>query len=269
MHALLYMCVHLLQMSDKMLITSLLEAIQQGDLALVQQLIMQQSNNEAVGAAARMPITASGATALHIAAQQGDLAIVEWLVQHGGADVAAVTTENGSTALHLAAAAGQLAVIKWLVQHGGADVAAVDVDGFTALHSAAWPGHLAVIKWLVQHGGADVSYLDANGLTALDMMCQMQRSNLLEGVRLLAEHLALKSPPLAAQVCERLPAQCREAAVSAVASSYKDLTERFAAYMQGEGDRKWEAQCFYVQAAAALRQSNQPMSSRPRRDGST
>ena len=230
---------------------SLLAATQQGDLALVQQ-IMRQSNNETAGAAARMKIAARGATALHIAAQNGHLAVVEWLVKHGGADVAAVS-KTGGTALHTAARMGRLAVVEWLVKHGGADVAVAAGNGSTALHIVALQGHLAVVEWLVKHGGADVSCLDANGFTALDMMCHLQRSHVLEGVQLLAQHLALRSPPLAARVCERLPAQCREAAVSAVASSYKDVTERFAAYVQGEEDRAREVQYLCVQAAAALR----------------
>jgi hypothetical protein len=45
--------------------------------------------------------------------------------------------------------------------------------------------------------------------------------------------------------------------VSAVASSYyKDVTDRFAAYVQGEEDRAQEVQCLCVEAAAAFRQSN-------------
>jgi ankyrin repeat protein len=216
-----------------------------GHLAVVEWLVKH-------GGADVAAVGRDGFTALHSAAQLGHLAVVEWLVKHGGADVAAMAG-HVPTALHLAALHGHLAVVEWLVKHGGADVAAVELHGSTALHIVALQGHLAVVEWLVKHGGADVSCLDANGFTALDMMCHLQRSHVLEGVQLLAQHLALRSPPLAARVCERLPAQCRDAAVSAVASSYKDVTERFAAYVQEDEDRAREVQCLCVQAAAALR----------------
>ena len=80
-----------------------------------------------------------GMTPLHEAAVRGHQQVVQWLVESGGADVAATDTAFGNTPLHWAAFSGDVDTIAMLLEAGAFEDAR-DQHGFTPLHAAAHSG---------------------------------------------------------------------------------------------------------------------------------
>ena len=120
--------------------TSLHEAAQNGDLAVVRSLLASGVDVEAK--------TADGAnkTPLHLAAANGH-AEAMWVLVQFGADTEAKGV-LGETPLHLAAAYGHVEAIRVMLQQG-ANNEAKTADGETPLHLAAADGHVEAIREMV------------------------------------------------------------------------------------------------------------------------
>jgi ankyrin repeat protein len=131
------------------------DAVRDGDLAQVKQLIAQGAD---VNAKAKM-----GVTPLHMAASWGREQVVELLVTTS-ADVNA-KNDVGFTPLHYAASAGHTAMAEVLIAKG-ANVNARDLLSTTPLHYAAGEGHTAVAEVLIAKG-ADLNAKAEGGLTPL------------------------------------------------------------------------------------------------------
>ncbi|MDA1101057.1 MAG: ankyrin repeat domain-containing protein [Proteobacteria bacterium] len=133
----------------------LLAAAAQGDLALVQELI-----ENAVDANA---INALGRTSIIAAAWRGHHHIVQLLITTGVEMDAA--DNQGRTALFWAAINGYPEIVKTLLEQE-ALVDVRDDNGFTPLIRAAWNGHEEVVEALID-AKADVNAADDRGVTAL------------------------------------------------------------------------------------------------------
>lgn len=97
----------------------------------------------------KVPIGASGLTALHLAVERGNNALAVFFIEQG-ADPDAEDRE-GARPLHYAAATGHLEAAALLIEKG-ANVAACDNGGAQPLHEAAMFGHVAVARLLIDHG---------------------------------------------------------------------------------------------------------------------
>jgi len=97
----------------------------------------------------KVPIGASGLTALHLSAERGNTALAAFFIEQG-ADLNAKDRE-GARPLHYAAALGQLEAAALLIEKG-ANVTACDNGGAQPLHEAAMSGHVAVARLLIEHG---------------------------------------------------------------------------------------------------------------------
>jgi ankyrin repeat protein len=136
--------------------TTLIEAIQAGDLAAVRALVRTTA---AVNAAA-----ADGTTPLHAAVLHNDAESVSLLLG-AGANVKAAT-RYGVVPLYLASVNGNASIVDKLLA-AGADPNSALPEGETVLMTAARTGNVAVIKTLLAHG-ANVNAREAwKGQTAL------------------------------------------------------------------------------------------------------
>lgn len=123
----------------------LVDALRDGDRAMVRSLLQQQVD-------VNTP-TADGATALHWAAHLDDLETVQLLIG-AGADTS-VANRYGVTPLLLACANGNAAIIEVLLK-AKADPNTVSPEGESALMMAARTGKVAAVRLLIDHH-ADVN----------------------------------------------------------------------------------------------------------------
>ena len=135
--------------------TSLIEAMTVGDLALLESLLAAGENLE--------DRDSDGYTALIAAAEVGDIDSARLFIERG-ADVNA-KCNIGYTALHYAAIEGHLPIIEVLLAKG-ADRNAQCRTGVTPLFLAAIQGFEDVCRVLLQHG-ADPNIADYDGDTPL------------------------------------------------------------------------------------------------------
>jgi hypothetical protein len=105
---------------------------------------------------------------IHVAARDDDLDEVQRLVQSGAAGVND-RDDEGDTALHQAVFHDRLRIVKWLVEEGGADVAAKNY-GNTALTLAIKNGRLSIVSWLLRKGGASMADTSKFGKTVWDQL---------------------------------------------------------------------------------------------------
>ncbi len=149
--------------------SALHEAVEQGDLARVRELL---ESGAAVDAR-----DADGQTPLMVASRDGHVEIARLLME-SGADVTATSSlgfalrvaarasgSAGYTPLHWAASAGETALVKELLE-AGADPDAKGVARTTPLHWAAKKGRSDVVKVLLE-AGANCDAADLAGMTAL------------------------------------------------------------------------------------------------------
>ncbi|XP_063706247.1 ankycorbin-like [Culicoides brevitarsis] len=195
----------LMEAEDEDGFTPLHLAIIQGNLPLVNLLLSQNANVDALdneghsvvhwavvcgeidalkaclNAGADISLAdVNGASPLHFAAQlcganyEGKsekasfklaLEILHVILEHPSSMVDNVD-KDGRTPLLWAASAGSEKAVLQLVK-AGAKVESSDKDGLTALHCAASKGHTLVIDALVKLCGADVDLIDSNGCSAL------------------------------------------------------------------------------------------------------
>ncbi|XP_055324548.1 ankycorbin [Sitodiplosis mosellana] len=192
----------LLESADEDGLTPLHLAVIQGNTALVNLLIANKANVNAVdneghsvvhwaavcgevealrallAAGSDITITdLNGGSPLHYAAQMSNgsgyqshsanlaLEILEIFLQQPNVHVD-VCDRDGRQPLLWAASAGAVKAVLMLVK-AGARVESADKDGLTALHCAASRGHTECINVLINLCGAPVDLIDTNGCTAL------------------------------------------------------------------------------------------------------
>lgn len=85
------------------------------------------------------------------------------------------------TALHIACVAGRVATVEALMRHG-AQIDARSDEGWTPLHMAAGGGYAPIVERLLD-GGADPLARDTLGRTVLHVAAEMQREEVLRGLR--------------------------------------------------------------------------------------
>ena len=130
-------------MNQSQLNRQLIEALDEGDINMVKQLIEKGVDvNQG---------QFFGWTPLIWASRGGHLEIVKYLLSHG-ANVNQAN-DDGNTPLIFASREGReghLEVVKYLVEHG-ADVNQANNAGWTPLIWASRRGHLEIVKYLVSH----------------------------------------------------------------------------------------------------------------------
>lgn len=148
--------------------TLLHTASYQGNLHLVQLLLLKGANIEALDKSRQSP--------LNLAAKQGFAEVVSALVEVGAnVDNA---DEDGWTALRSAAWGGHTDVVTVLLS-AGASVDNADIDQRTALRAAAWGGHEEIVIKLLE-SGANVNKADNEGRTALIAAAYMGHTEIVE-----------------------------------------------------------------------------------------
>jgi ankyrin repeat protein len=147
-----------LQFDWRYVMTALMNAVKNNDVALVRELIQQGVNvNE---------LDANKDASLIIAAYKGYTEIVKLLLE-AGADVSVVDPGMQATALHAAAYAGHAQAAKLLIEHN------IDIDkqgpynGYTALHDAVWQNNIETARALIE-AGANLHIKSHTGETPLE-----------------------------------------------------------------------------------------------------
>lgn len=107
---------------------------------------------------ARIHLSSTGATALHVAAARGDETMANVLIEHAAVDAA---TTNGMTALHMACSANHVDLANILLNASAATEASTR-SGETALHLAVANGAKDAARLLLQRGS------DVNAVTSSD-----------------------------------------------------------------------------------------------------
>ncbi len=141
--------------------SNLVDAVQKGDLPVVEDLLRAGRNINTVDKDDKTP--------LFIASQKGHIEIVKVLLGAG----AAINKANnvGSTPLFIASQHGHLEIVKTLLA-AGADVNKAKGSGATPLFIASQRGHLEIAKALLE-AGADVSkVIIESGSTPLHVASQ-------------------------------------------------------------------------------------------------
>src|SRR3569832_1728967 len=142
---LLVACLLWLCISNEALATSvsaqsspLHQAVMQGDVNAVQDLLQKKTKIDSIDNKDRTPLT--------LAAAHGHTTIVELLLKAG----ARVNGRKRHTPLSQAALYGQLESMRMLIDHG-ANVNKFDHAGYTPLHAATMGGSLEAIQLLLSH----------------------------------------------------------------------------------------------------------------------
>jgi len=143
---------------------SLLEAVWNGDIGIVQRCLAQPGypvNEE----------DSYGRTALHIAAGQNKVNIAYLLLNHDGFHVGK-KDHSGRTALHATSEArtgGHVVIAALLLNHDGFPVSARENEKErTVLHFAARRGHVNIAALLLNYDGFPVDWKDTKGLSAIE-----------------------------------------------------------------------------------------------------
>ena len=160
------------------------DAAAEGDLPVVEQLIVEGSDPNAVDA--------MGYTPMHLAAMEGHDNVVEWLSVQG-ADIDSANNKAQRTPLHVAARYGQVAIAAWLLENGAA-VDSTDAKGYTPLFVAIGEGDHPDVAALLIEQGAEVNVEDAlKGQTPLHATAFKGH---VEGATLLLDHGAEVDPKI-------------------------------------------------------------------------
>lgn len=145
-----------------------IEAIQQGNLAQVEQML--QNDSSLVNAS-----TTNGVSAVLIAVYYGEPAIADLLIKQGA-----------SLDIFGAAATGQLDRLKTLIEQNPSLVNAIAPDGFQPLGLASFFGHLQAAKLLLAHG-AEVNSPSNNAQKVQPLHSAVANQHL-EIAKMLLEH---------------------------------------------------------------------------------
>ncbi len=181
----------------------LLDAVADGDLALVRRLVrehpawinLEEDELQPLMLACRAGaqeivatllqagadpnyLDTDGETPLHVASYEGHCGIVAILLQHGASPLS--QTEEGKTPLMNAAQGGNVASLDLLLA-AGASVVSADEEGRTALHWAVAGGHdeTEVVAKLVE-AGANPDDSSRSGHTAADYARELGLSRIHE-----------------------------------------------------------------------------------------
>jgi len=140
-----------------MLDKELFDAVKEGDIAKVKNLLIRGANVNAKDKDGRTP--------LHHAATIGHVEIARFLLERG-ANVNA-KDKDGRTPLHHAATIGHVEIARFLLERG-ANVNAKGKNGNTPLHYAVRNGHVEVVNLLLENG-ANPEIKGEFGDTPLDL----------------------------------------------------------------------------------------------------
>ncbi len=212
------------------LVTPVANAAQQGDIAMVRQLLRQGSDvNESQG---------DGMTALHWAAERGDFELAEILI-FAGANIGAGTRIGVYTPLHIASRNGNAAVMKALIE-ANADINAMTTNsGVMPIHLAAASARLESVKVLLEAGANPNSQEQAWGQIPLMFAASANRA---DNIQILLQ--AGADPSISSQVIDVVE---REKADKYAEDRLVEVLAEFKA--KEAGDAKWIPKASQVQAA--------------------
>ena len=164
--------------------------------------------------------------AIHDAAVADDLDQVKRLVLSGEADINAVS-HRGWTPLHLAAGYGSFDMVRWMIEEGGADVAArSNPHGVTALLRAVYRGRTDVVSWMLRKAGADVTDINKNGHSTWNRFtyrCQCSGGTPLQNADLYSVLRSFGSPPCTP---DALLASIKENPVLGFTAAHRDMLQQ-------------------------------------------
>ncbi|KAK4695812.1 hypothetical protein P7C71_g2005, partial [Lecanoromycetidae sp. Uapishka_2] len=155
--------------TDAMGRTLLSWAASQGDLGVVEELLLRGANPD-------LRAISNGWTPVHWATWSGDSHCVQMLIA-AKADIHARDREG--TTPFCRAATAHLPNIMRVLLAAGADVGSHDTEGNTALHTAAFWGRIENTAFLLQ-SGANVNACTKLGTTAIDLAVQENRHEVVE-----------------------------------------------------------------------------------------
>ena len=133
----------------------LFEAIQDGNIGLVKELVKNGADVNCIDKTGQSP--------LHRACYLGHLDIVRVLIANG-ADIHQRASDLQLTPLHSATMNGDCQVVAFLIDNG-ADIHARDAAGGTPLLAACWVGALDTVKYLISKGAGNRFQNSTRGYT--------------------------------------------------------------------------------------------------------
>jgi SepF-like predicted cell division protein (DUF552 family) len=143
----------------------LLDAVEEGDIAKVKELLKKGSDPNARDHGPRERVWRYGKTPLCLAVEHGHTEIVKLLIEHGADVNASCYIDSFETPLHQAVVDDDTEIAKLLIQNGADVNARRSFDGLTPLHLAASGGYSRMVRLLLENG-ADPSIRDNFGKTA-------------------------------------------------------------------------------------------------------
>jgi hypothetical protein len=161
----------------------LLDAVEEGDIAKVQELLKKGADPNARDHGPRERWWRYGKTPLCLAVEHGHSEIVKLLIEHGADVNASCYIDSFETPLHRAVVDDNIEIAKLLIQNGADVNARRSFDGLTPLHLAALNGYSKMVRLLLENG-ADPSIRDNFGNTASELAREEDHeevANIIEG----------------------------------------------------------------------------------------
>ena len=178
--------------------TEVFQAVQRGELQMLDQWLGKGGSVDAVCSAPTDDGETTAVSLLHATATVGHLEITKKLLRLGAS--VDLQTSHGLTALMAAAQNGHLSVLLVLLQHS-ANPDLQNIHNGTTLMSAAYQGHEACVKALLA-AGANTELPDSRGSTALQWAEAQGHTAITE---LLRQHASCLSLGLGVTLCTVVP----------------------------------------------------------------
>ena len=178
--------------------TEVFQAVQRGELQMLDQWLGKGGSVDAVCSAPTDDGETTAVSLLHATATVGHLEITKKLLRLGAS--VDLQTSHGLTALMAAAQNGHLSVLLVLLQHS-ANPDLQNIHNGTTLMSAAYQGHEACVQALLA-AGANTELPDSRGSTALQWAEAQGHTAITE---LLRQHASCLSLGLGVTLCTVVP----------------------------------------------------------------